>query len=169
MSVEQTIGVAALARMLVRLGSGEELSVAQLAEEEGVARATGFDIVRRLAAAQLVRRGAGGVVSAGSAAAALGFAAFGLVNLQGLAETLLALLHEQTDARVELVAGGVVLVGFGKPAEAWDLEGAVVDGAGVERARLRLAWRPDSSRAERARIGAQFERVRVSLEHYLNA
>ncbi|MDB5529373.1 MAG: hypothetical protein JWR51_2476 [Devosia sp.] len=167
MSVEQTIGVAALARILVRLGQGETVSVAQLAEQEGVARATGFDIVRRLAAAQLVRRGPGGMVSRGNAATALGFAAFGLVNLQGVAETLLALLHEQTDARLELLAQGLVLVGFGRTAEAWDLQGAIVDGAGVERARLRLAWRAGSGRAERAQIGAQFERARVSLESYL--
>jgi hypothetical protein len=167
MSVQDTLGVAALARILNELGQDEAPSVAALAERANVSRTTAFEITRRLAAAGMVRRDVDGAVAAGPAAIALGFAAFRIAGLAGPAETLLSWLHERGDAFVELAVDQVTLVAFGKRQPEIALDVPVRDGSGAERARLRLAWRPHTNQAERQRLSADFERVRLSLEHYL--
>jgi DNA-binding IclR family transcriptional regulator len=167
MSVQDTLGVAALARILNELGQDEVSSVAALAAKTCVSRTTAFEITRRLSAAGLVRRDIDGAVAAGPSAIALGFAAFGIAGLAGPAETLLSWLHERSDAFVELAVDQVTLAAFGRRQPDMTMEAPVRDGSGMERARLRLGWRPHTSQAERQRISADFERVRLSLEHYL--
>ncbi|MDB5525012.1 MAG: hypothetical protein JWM58_2775 [Rhizobium sp.] len=167
MSVQDTSGVAALARILKELGEGEAATVAGLAVKAGVSRTTSFEIIRRLAAAGLVRRDIDGTVASGPAATALGFAAFGIASLAGPAETLLSWLHERSDAFVELVVSETVLITFGKPQSDVALDTPVHDRNGMEQARLRLAWRVHTSQIERQRISADFERVRMSLELHL--
>jgi DNA-binding IclR family transcriptional regulator len=167
MSVQDTLGVAALARILAELSQDEVASVSALAAKAGVSRTTAFEITRRLAAAGMVRRDIDGTVAAGPSAIALGFAAFRIAALAGPAETLLAWLHERGDAFVELVVDQVSIVAFGKRQPDIAMDVAVRDGSGAERARLRLAWRPHTNQAERQRISADFERVRLSLEQYL--
>lgn len=167
MSVQETLGVGALARILKEIGQGDAASVAELAARTDVSRTTSFEIVRRLQEAQLVRRDMDGGITAGPAATALGFAAFGIASLAGRAETLLAWLHERSDAFAELVVGQTSLIALGKPKPDVNLDAPVTDATGTERARLRLAWRPHTTQAERQRISADFERVRISLEQYL--
>jgi hypothetical protein len=167
MSVEETQGVASLARILAELGRNDGASVMDLAEKTEVSRSTAFDIIRRLSDAQLIRRRLDGAITAGPAAITLGFAAFGIAPLAGPAETLLAWLHERSDAFAELVAGGASIIAFGKPQHEIHLDAAITDTAGAERARLRLAWRPHTSVTERQRIIVDFERVRQTLEQHL--
>ena len=167
MSTEDTLGVAALARILTELGKDEAPSVATLVAKTGVSRTTAFEIVRRLTAAGLARRDIDGTVAAGPSAIALGFAAFRIAALAGPAETLLSWLHERSDAFVELVAGETVLVTFGKRQSDIALAVPIRDGGGETRAHLRMAWRVHTSQGERQRISADFERVRISLELYL--
>jgi DNA-binding IclR family transcriptional regulator len=167
MSVQDTLGVAALARILTELSQDEAPGVSALATRAGVSRTTAFEITRRLAMVGMVRRDIDGAVAAGPAAIALGFAAFRIAPLAGPAETLLSWLHERGDAFVELAVDQVSLVAFGKRQMDIALDVPVRDGSGAERARLRLAWRPHTNQMERQRISADFERVRLSLEQYL--
>jgi DNA-binding IclR family transcriptional regulator len=167
MSVKDTSGVMALARILTELTQEEAPTVAELSARTGVSRTTAFEIVRRLTAAGLTRRNIDGAVTAGPSAVALGFAAFRIAALAGPAETLLSWLHERSDAFVELAVDQTVLVTFGKRQPDLALDVPVRDGSGEERARLRLAWRVHTSQTERQRISADFERVRISLELYL--
>lgn len=167
MSVEETQGVASLARILAELSRDDSTSVMDLAEKADVSRSTAFDIVRRLSDAQLIRRRLDGAITAGPAAITLGFAAFGIAPLAGPAETLLAWLHERSDAFTELVVGDTAIIAFGKPQYEMHLDAAISDATGVDRARLRLAWRPHTSLTERQRIAVDFERVRQTLEQHL--
>ena len=169
MSTEDTLGVAALARILTELGQDEAPNVAALVAKTGVSRTTAFEIVRRLTAAGLARRDIDGTVAAGPSAIALGFAAFRIAALAGPAETLLSWLHERGDAFVELIAGETVLVTFGKRQSDTALVAPIRDGDGdgETRAHLRMAWRVHTGQGERQRISADFERVRISLELYL--
>ncbi|HTM76273.1 MAG TPA: hypothetical protein VL133_01390 [Devosia sp.] len=167
MSEDSSTGVGALARMLVRIGQGSELGVAQLAAEEGVARATAFDVVRRLSDAKMAGEHAINSLGPGTAAITMAFAVCGLTPLRGAAEALLALLHEETGARVELVAQGAVLVGFGAAQAGIDLVAPITDLKGNVRAQLRLGWPDDLAGEERQTMTAQVERVRLSLCHYL--
>jgi hypothetical protein len=167
MSVQDTLGVAALARILTELGQDDAPSVSALAAKAGVCRTTAFEITRRLAEAGMVRRDVDGAVAAGPSAIALGFAAFHIASLAGPAETLLSWLHERGDAFVELAVDEVTLVAFGRRQPEIAMDVPVRDVGGMERARLRLAWRPHTNQAERQRISADFERVRLSLEQYL--
>ena len=168
MSTEGTLGVGSLARILAELSRSDGASVMALAEKTDTTRSTAFEVVRRLSDAGLVRRRLDGAVTAGPAAVALGLAAFGIAPLAGPAETLLAWLHERSDAFTELVAGGTSVVAFGKPQREIQLDAPIADAAGTERARLRLAWRPHTSLAERQRISMDFQRVRQTLEQHLS-
>ena len=168
MSVKETSGVAALARILSELAQGETPTAAELGARTGVSRSTAFDIVSRLSKAGFVGRDIEGAVMTGPSAAALGFAAFRMAALAGPAETLLHWLHERSDAFVEFAAGDTVLLSLGKSQTDIALEAPIRDRDGEIRARLRLAWRVHTSQAERQRIAADFERVRISLELYLH-
>ncbi len=168
MSVRETAGVAALAQILRELAQGETPTAAELAARTGISRSTAFDIVSRLSGAGFVSRDIDGAVMAGSAATALGFAAFRIAALAGPAETLLHWLHERSDAFVEFAVGDAVLLSLGRPQADIALEALIRDRDGEIRARLRLAWKVHTSQAERQRIAADFERVRISLELYLH-
>ena len=164
-------GVAAMGRILAAVAAGPT-SVAALAEREGLARSSSFDIVARLEAAGLVNRD-GGMLAPGPLALRLAFAAHGIAPLAGPAEALLALLRDETDGTARLRSGkGEVLSLVAR----WDagetppwLEAPVRDERGQGRAMLGLALRPSATRTARAVAEAAFERIRISLEFYLES
>ena len=180
MSVAQTAGVKALARILVRLSDGSPLSVSTLSTEEGLARSTSFDIVSRMEAAQLLVRTPRGALSPGSAAVDFGFSALGLGRFHGPMQATLIWLRDHADASVGLTAemGGEELALLSLPAlsqqsGAGDLPFALAreipTGEGSVTLRLTLSYPQGATRGERAMASAYFERAVVSLSHYLKA
>jgi hypothetical protein len=178
MSVRDTTGVHGVARILARLSDGTARTVADVAREEGLARATAFDLVRRLQEARLVAREPTGKLVAGSASIALGFSRFGLARLHGPAEALLSWLRDHCDATATLSCADrgerVTLAAF--PAN-WPksaptdrtttLTYAICGQGGLEVARLDVVCRPNASRSERAEIELLALRAKTSLEHHL--
>ena len=177
MSVIETAGVTALARILVRLSDGSALTVAALSAEEGLARSTSFDIVGRMEAAQLLSRGPHGVLAPGSAAIDFGFSALGLAHFHGPMQAILIWLRDETDAIATLttITGATEIELASIPAP-WHKAGAdLVDPLerriATHRAdvvlRLSLASRPGATRGERAVATSCFEHAAQSLAHYL--
>jgi hypothetical protein len=178
MSVRETTGVRGVARILTHLSDGAPRTVAELAEETGLARSTAFDLVRRLEDAQIVAREATGRLIAGPAAIALSFGRFGLARLHGPAEALLRWLRDHCDASATLtcMAGGecVTLASFSASWPRPTLTGrsptlshAICAESGAEVARLEVVCRPNCSRSESAEIGILAMRAKASLELYL--
>jgi len=178
MSVRDTTGVNGVARILSRLSDGTPRSVTELAQEEGLARSTAFDLVRRLQEARLIARESTGKLVAGPATIALGFSRFGLARLHGPAEALLSWLRDHCDATATLSCadGGerVTLASFlanwPKSAEAdraTTLTYAICGEGGLEVARLDVACRPNASRFERAETELLALRAKTSLELHL--
>jgi len=174
MSGKDTAGVLALCAILGRVAQGSGASVAQAVQEDGIARSSGFDIVRRLELAGLVMREPGGVLLPGPTAVELGFAAYGIAPLAGPAEALLTLLRDDTDGHAALLAGdGAGTVTLLRIAARWT-EGQtsqpplVATIAPEHQVRLALTLRPETTRATRALAQAEFERCRLSLMRYLN-
>ena len=176
MSVTETTGVAALARMLVALGAAST-TVNDFAAAEGIARSTAFDIAERLEIAGFLVRDPGGCLAPGPEILALGFARYGLARLQGPAVPLLIWLRNET--------GGAASLAVDRSGERFTLlrmsadwqnrasqmstsiERDVRDLSGTKRATLVLTLRPQASRAERLHAERLAERARLSLEHYL--
>jgi DNA-binding IclR family transcriptional regulator len=178
MSVRDTTGVSGVARILARLSEGTPRTVAELAREEGLARATAFDIIRRLQAAQLIARDSAGKIVAGPAAIALSFGRFGLARLHGPAEALLGWLRDHCDATATLSCKDgderLTLITFAadRPRSAATdrpstLSYAICGEGGLEAARLDVVCRSNASRTERAETEALALRVKISLEHHL--
>jgi hypothetical protein len=167
MSVAETTGVAALATLLRRLAEDGNLRVAAFAAEEGIARATAFDVARRLREQGFAASDHVGGLVPGPAALTLAWARFGLAPLSGPAEAVMRWLAERIDGEIELSAGGVVLIGLG------DLHGAepamvldhpVRDQKGGVRAQLRLSA---AEPADPAFARHCLARAAHTLEHYL--
>lgn len=179
MSTTDTAGVAGLARLLSRICRAPRLTVSQVVAESGLARSSAFTLARKLENAGLVTRDAAGVLAPGRLAVQLGFAAYGIAPLAGPAEALLTLLRDETDASVALVVAGesgpmsllrlAARWSHGEGREEPTLTGPVADETGATRAWLTLTLRPDATRVARALAQAEFERIRISLEHYLKA
>ena len=176
MSVSETTGVAALARLLAGLGS-PATTVNDFAAAEGIARSTAFDIAERLESAGFLVRDPGGLLAPGPEILALGFARYGLSRLQGPAVPLLIWLRNETGGVASLVVDRAgerfTLLRMGAD---WQnrashttttIERDVRDIGGTKRAILLLALRPQASRAERLHAERLCERARLSLEHYL--
>jgi IclR helix-turn-helix domain len=179
MSVEDTIGVSGLARILSTLSDGKARRVSELAQEEGLSRSTAFDLARRLIAAELVARDAAGRLIAGPRLIALSFGRFGLGRLHGPAEAILGWLRDHCDATVSLTCAGpdkrVTLAAFAAPrvrSGATDrtprMSWPIHRDDGAEAARLELICRHSLSRSERAEIEQLAARTKATLEHYLN-
>lgn len=164
MSTEATTGVAAMASILGRVASGPAATVATVAEDQGVARSTAFDITRRLEAAGFIARDEGGLLSAGPELVRLAFAAHGVAALHGPAEALLALLRDETGATVRLYAGEALLLAFAADWDTAKLAAALSASSGG--LHLTLALRPTATRAERAYAQAALERTLAGLIHY---
>jgi hypothetical protein len=177
-SVQETTGVSGVARILSRLSDGAPRTVTELAEETGLARATAFDIVRRLQNAQIVAREATGKIIPGPAAIALSFSRFSLKRLHGPAEALLRWLRDHCDAtaaltcmadgeRMPLASFAANWAGSTSGGRPQTLSYPICAESGMEVARLEVICRPDCSRSESAEIGLLATRAKVSLEHYL--
>jgi hypothetical protein len=101
--MDETAGVAAVARILSRLADAPGGSVAELATELGIGRSTAFAVAAELDAAGLVERDAGGVLMPGVAGGRLGLARFGFGGIAAGVEALLPILRDDTDASAFLV------------------------------------------------------------------
>lgn len=99
----RTAGVAAVGHILSRLGCGEHVTPRTLAEEDGLARSTVFDVVRRLEQADFLTRHSALGLAAGAAAACLGLSAWGLNALLEPIEATLLWLADHVGAPVGLV------------------------------------------------------------------
>jgi hypothetical protein len=103
MRADETIGVAALARLLRRLCEAREASVAEQAKELGIRRSTAFAVAASLDATGLAERDGKGRLRAGPAATRLGLAYYGLGAMADVAEALLPVLRDDTDTCVSLI------------------------------------------------------------------
>ena len=176
MSVTETTGVAALARLLVSLGT-PTTTVSEFAAGEGIARSTAFGIAERLEASGFVVRDRGGRLSAGPEILALAFARYGLAPLRGPAVPLLIWLRNESGGAASLTVAGdtgpLTLLRMGAEWQHRATEGSVTlerdvrDAEGIGRATLALTLRPQASRAERLHAEHLADRTRLALEHYL--
>ena len=166
MSVVATTGVGMLARLIGRLGSGEVMTAAGFAADEGFARSTAFDVVRRMEDAGLLRRDLTGTLMAGPCLVKLALSPYGLASLHGPAEALLTQLRDETHGTARLIApdGTALLTLAGYRG---DRDGPVLEAAVAERARVELRLRPNTTRSEREHAQLRLARTAISLAHYL--
>ncbi|MCX5512896.1 hypothetical protein C3941_02595 [Kaistia algarum] len=175
--MDETAGIAAVARMLSRLADAPGGSVAELATELGIGRSTAFAVVAELDAAGLVERDAGGVLMPGIAGGRLGLARFGFGGIATGVEALLPILRDDTDASAFLVLrdddSELIVATRRAP---WDSGGEspprLVEttigrsGLGFTCA-LRLGLRPNASEGEVRSATACLERVAACLSSEL--
>ncbi|HZY67873.1 MAG TPA: hypothetical protein VFE52_04770, partial [Devosia sp.] len=162
MSTVTTTGVGMLARLLQRVSSGDHLSAASFGVQEGYARSTVFDVVRRMEDAGLIERDGDGALLPGAAAVRLAMSEHGLVALHGPAEALLTSLRDQTGGTARLLAadGSIMLTLAGRRGSR--------DGLSLEApigtvARLTLTLRVGITRAQRDHAEAGLSRTALSL------
>ncbi len=179
MSVQDTAGVSALALILQRLSDGRETRVAALIDDEGLARSTTFDVIRRLRAAGFVSSAPGGKIRAGAKLVALGYSRFGLAALHGPGEAVARWLRDHCDATVRLSCangdGRLTLALFPgakktcapEPTHTLSLPICREDGAEV--ARLDVTCPRASSQSEISEIEVLAQRAKLTLEAYLCA
>lgn len=101
--MDETAGVAAVARVLARLAEAPGGTVADIAAELGIARSTAFAVATELESVGLVERDARGTLMPGTEAGRLGLARFGFGGIAAAAEALLPILRDDTDASAFLV------------------------------------------------------------------
>lgn len=166
MTTPQTSGVMALARLVTRVASGGDVTVASLAAEGGFARSSLFDIVRRLEAAGLVGRDGAGVLRAGPTLVKLGYAGFRAAAAVGPAEALLALLRDEADGTARLMAAdGTVLLALGAQ---WDTgaRAAAMLAVHARELTMTLALQPSATRSERGQGQAALDLAAAALVQY---
>jgi hypothetical protein len=169
-------GVALIGRILAHLACEGPCSAGDLAKHLSSARATTFDVLRRLEAAGFVDRDAQGLVSPGQASADLGFSWFGIVRGAGVSEALLPALRDDIEATVELVVrradDETVLArrsAAGPPASKSGLERRVstlerpVRAGRATGVHLRLSSAKFASAADRKAVGHCLETVAAAL------
>jgi hypothetical protein len=178
MRADETIGVAAVARLLRRLCEAREASVAEQAKELGIRRSTAFAVAARLDATGLAERDGKGRLCAGPAATRLGLAYYGFGAMADAAEALLPVLRDDTDTCVSLIVSkGTSEFEVARRGAAWAPEAD----AGVNRieapiarstagyfAVLRLSPRPTASATELRSAAACALRVAAALVATLN-
>jgi hypothetical protein len=176
MSVEDTTGVRALARILHGLADGQDHRVADFIEDESISRSTAFDVVRRLRLAGFVSPAPRGRIRAGSRLVALGYSRFGLTALHGPAEAIARWLRDHTAATVRLSCGGrdqpVTLAYFTgakakRGADSFTISLPVCRDDGGEAAVLDITPSHAPSRSEATEIDAMARRAKLTLESYL--
>jgi DNA-binding IclR family transcriptional regulator len=103
MHADETIGLAAAARLLRSLGEAPETTVAEQAKALGLRRSTAFVVAAGLEALGLAERDSRGRLRAGPAATRLGLAYYGFGAMADAAEALLPVLRDDTETCVSLI------------------------------------------------------------------
>ena len=139
-----TGGVALLGRLLRTLADGPARTVAELARATKTPRSSVFACVRTMEREGLVERDGFRRVLPGAEAARLGLSMFGIGRLQRAAAPLLAVLRDDTNASVDLVAissaGEEVVL---RRRAGWDTRTAIVSTALQDRPQARIQEFPD--------------------------
>jgi hypothetical protein len=103
MRADETIGVAAAARLLRCLCETREATVAEQAKALGIRRSTAFVVAAGLEAIGLAERDSRGRLRAGPATTRLGLAYYGFGAMADAAAALLPVLRDDTDTCVSLI------------------------------------------------------------------
>jgi hypothetical protein len=103
MPADETVGVAAAARLLRCLCEAREATVAEQAKALGIRRSTAFVVAAGLEATGLTERDSRGRLRAGPATTRLGLAYYGFGAMSDAAEALLPVLRDDTDTCVSLI------------------------------------------------------------------
>jgi hypothetical protein len=158
MDADETIGVAAVARLLRCLGEAPETTVAEQAKALSIRRSTAFAVAAGLEARGLAERNSRGQLRAGPAATRLGLAYFGFGAMANAVEALLPVLRDDTDACVSLiVSSGESEFEVARRRAAWardahagenPIEAQVARSVAGYSAILRLCPRPTASATE---------------------
>jgi hypothetical protein len=163
-----TAGVAVLGRILAALASGQPQTAGDVIAGTGVARSSGFDVLRRMEQAGLVVRDAKGLLAPGPAAGRFAYSAHGLGGLFGPARPVLDWLRDETGGSASLMAGESVLHRAAAERTAGtNLRLAICDADGRERARLDLVLASDAGEAERGRAQALVTAAARRLQDHL--
>jgi hypothetical protein len=179
MRADETIGVAAAARLLRCLSEAPEATVAERAESLGIRRSTAFVVTAGLEAMGLAERDSRGRLRAGPAATRLGLAYYGFGAMADAAEALLPVLRDDTDTCVSLIVSkGTSEFEVARRRATWARDADV----GVNRieapiarsnpgysAFLRLSPRPTATATERRSANACAARVAAALAAALRA
>lgn len=179
MGVGETIGVAAVARLLRRLSEAREATVAEQANELGIRRSTAFVLAGGLEAVGLAERDSRGRLLAGPAATRLGLAYYGFGAMANAVEALLPVLRDDTDACVSLiVSSGEREFEAARRRAAWArdsdaganrIETLVARSLAGYAATLRLSPRPTATATELRSATACAARVAAALAATLHA
>jgi len=173
MPADETAGVAAVAKLLARVAETPGRTVAALAAELGLRRSTAFSVAAILDASGLLERDAGGRLHPGPVAARLLLARYGFGAMADMAETLLPVLRDDTDASASLlVSSRERTFLLARRRAAWDggsesvsrrIEAPVGRSPSGFAARLSLVLRPKASEAEARSAAACMAQVAAAL------
>jgi DNA-binding IclR family transcriptional regulator len=178
MRADETIGVAATARLLRCLCEAREATVTGRAKELGIRRSTAFAVAATLDAVGLAERDNRGRLRAGPAATRLRLAFYGFGAMANAAEALLPVLRDDTDTCVSLiVSSGEREFEVARRCAAWArdaasggnrIEAPIARSIAGYSAALRLSPRPTATVTERRSAAACAVRVAAALVSALN-
>jgi hypothetical protein len=179
MAADETIGVAAAARMLRRLSEARQATVAEQAKELGIRRSTVFVLAAGLEETGLAERDSRGRLLAGPAATRLGLAYYGFGAMADAAEALLPVLRDDTDTCVSLIVSkGTSEFEAARRGAAWArdadagknrIETPVAQSIAGYSAILRLSPRPTATATELRSAAACAARIAAALAAALNS
>jgi hypothetical protein len=179
MRADETIGVAAAARLLRSLGKAPEATVAEQTKALGLRRSTAFVVAAGLEALGLAERDSSGRLRAGPAATRLGLAYYGFGAMADAAGALLPVLRDDTDTCVSLmVSKGTSEFEAARRRAAWArdvdagvnwIEAPIARSIAGYSAILRLSPRPTATATELRSANACAARVAAALAATLQA
>ena len=179
MRADETIGVAAAARLLRCLCETREATVTEQAKALGIRRSTAFAVAAGLEAIGLAERDSRARLCAGPAATRLGLAYYGLGAMADAAEALLPVLRDDTDTCVSLiVSSGKSEFEVARRRATWArdadagenrIETPVVQSIAGYSAILRLSPRPTATVTELRSASACAARIAAALAAALNS
>jgi DNA-binding IclR family transcriptional regulator len=179
MRADETIGVAAAARLLRCLCETREATVAEQAKALGIRRSTAFVVAAGLEAMGLAERDSRGRLRAGPAATRLGLAYYGFGAMADAAEALLPVLRDDTETCVSLIVSkGTSEFEVARRRATWArdadaavnrIEAPIARSAAGYSAILRLSPRPTATATELRSANACAARVAAALAAALHA
>lgn len=179
MRTDETIGVAAAARLLRCLCQTREATVAEQAKALGIRRSTAFVVAAGLEAMGLAERDSRGRLRTGPAATRLGLAYYGFGTMANAAEALLPVLRDDTDTCVSLIISkGASEFEAARRRATWardadaevnQIEVAIARSNAGYSAVLRLSPRPSATATELRAANACAARVAAALAAALHA